>query len=186
MRLSRERCTSNSQGAEKRAARRVGGAPPRAALPRGDPGCGSSRFPAAYPSTPRSRVPPRLALASFAPFFSHPAALVGSTRDQRRLSFRARARTRSEADIDGDPAVPRELRTAGTPDSAREGDRRRGFAFHLPIFDEMYSTLGRPSIPPERLLKASVLMALYSVRSDRPFCEQLGYNLLRIARLTEA
>jgi len=45
-------------------------------------------------------------------------------------------------------------------------------------FDEMYSDVGRPSIPPERLLKAQVLMALYTVRSDRHFCEQLDYNLL--------
>ena len=42
----------------------------------------------------------------------------------------------------------------------------------------MYSHTGRPSIPPERLLKATVLMALYTVRSERMFCEQLGYNLL--------
>src|SRR5207244_125209 len=47
-----------------------------------------------------------------------------------------------------------------------------------PIFDEIYSVLGRPSIPPERLLKASLLMALYTVRSERLFCEQLDYNLL--------
>jgi transposase len=46
------------------------------------------------------------------------------------------------------------------------------------LFDEMYSAIGRPSIPPERLLKASLLMALYSVRSERMFCEQLDYNLL--------
>jgi transposase len=45
-------------------------------------------------------------------------------------------------------------------------------------FDAMYSKVGRPSIPPERLLKAQVLMALYTVRSDRQFCEQLDYNLL--------
>lgn len=45
-------------------------------------------------------------------------------------------------------------------------------------FDAMYSATGRPSIPPERLLKASLLMALYSVRSEWQFCEQLGYNLL--------
>jgi transposase len=45
-------------------------------------------------------------------------------------------------------------------------------------FDRMYSRLGRPSIPPERLLKASLLMALYTVRSERMFCEQLEYNLL--------
>src|SRR5215471_2859957 len=47
-----------------------------------------------------------------------------------------------------------------------------------PIFDQMYSALGRPSIPPERLLKASLLMALYTIRSERMFCEQLDYNLL--------
>ena len=42
----------------------------------------------------------------------------------------------------------------------------------------MYSQVGRPSIPPERLLKSSLLIALYSVRSERAFCEQLDYNLL--------
>src|SRR6478672_11380280 len=47
-----------------------------------------------------------------------------------------------------------------------------------PVFDSMYSVVGRPSIPPERLLKASLLMALYTVRSERLFCEQLDYNLL--------
>src|SRR5215468_1211248 len=47
-----------------------------------------------------------------------------------------------------------------------------------PTFDAMYSNVGRPSIPPERLLKSQILMALYSVRSDRQFCEQLDYNLL--------
>jgi transposase len=45
-------------------------------------------------------------------------------------------------------------------------------------FNRMYSKTGRPSIPPERLLKAQILIALYSVRSDRMFCEQLDYNLL--------
>ncbi|VAX23299.1 Mobile element protein, partial [hydrothermal vent metagenome] len=42
----------------------------------------------------------------------------------------------------------------------------------------MYSHTGRPSIPPERLLKSMILMALYSVRSDRLFCETLDYNIL--------
>ncbi|MCC6808075.1 MAG: IS5 family transposase [Deltaproteobacteria bacterium] len=42
----------------------------------------------------------------------------------------------------------------------------------------MYSKVGRPSIPPERLLKAMLLMAFYTVRSERMFCEQLDYNLL--------
>src|ERR1700745_1466937 len=47
-----------------------------------------------------------------------------------------------------------------------------------PLFEQMYSEVGRPSIPPERLLKASLLMALYTIRSERLFCEQLDYNLL--------
>src|ERR1700730_12503217 len=47
-----------------------------------------------------------------------------------------------------------------------------------PAFEVMYTKVGRPSIPPERLLRASVLMALYSIRSERQFCEQLRYNLL--------
>jgi len=47
-----------------------------------------------------------------------------------------------------------------------------------PTFDRMYSRSGRPSIPPERLLKAWLLMALYTVRSEPLFCKQLDYNLL--------
>jgi transposase len=47
-----------------------------------------------------------------------------------------------------------------------------------PSFRAMYSDTGRPSIPPERLLKASLLIAFYSVRSDRLFCEMLDYNIL--------
>jgi transposase len=42
----------------------------------------------------------------------------------------------------------------------------------------MYREAGRPSIPPERLLKAGLLIAFYSVRSERLFREQLDYNLL--------
>jgi transposase len=45
-------------------------------------------------------------------------------------------------------------------------------------FDAMYAAGGRPSIAPERLLKATLLIALYSVRSDRLFCEMLDYNML--------
>jgi transposase/IS5 family transposase len=47
-----------------------------------------------------------------------------------------------------------------------------------PVFDALYAENGRPSIPPERLLKASLLIALYSVRSERAFCEELDYHLL--------
>src|SRR5262245_40303802 len=40
------------------------------------------------------------------------------------------------------------------------------------------SKVGRPSVAPEKILKSLLLIALYSVRSERQFCEQLGYNLL--------
>ena len=45
-------------------------------------------------------------------------------------------------------------------------------------FTDMYSKMGRPSIPPERLLKAQLLIALFSVQGDRLFCEMLDYHLL--------
>jgi len=45
-------------------------------------------------------------------------------------------------------------------------------------FEAMYARSGRPSVPPEALLKATVLMALYSIRSERAFCERLNYDLL--------
>jgi transposase len=47
-----------------------------------------------------------------------------------------------------------------------------------PTFDAMYAKNGRASIPPERLLKGCLLIALYSVRSERQFCERLQYDLL--------
>ena len=47
-----------------------------------------------------------------------------------------------------------------------------------PTFDEMYADNGRVSVPPEHLLKATVLMALFTIRSERQFCEQLRFNLL--------
>ena len=48
-----------------------------------------------------------------------------------------------------------------------------------PLFDQMYAERGRPSIPPERLLKGSLLIALYSVRREWAFCEELDYLLFR-------
>lgn len=45
-------------------------------------------------------------------------------------------------------------------------------------FDAMYADSGRRSVPPEALLKATVLMAMYSVRSERAFCERPNYDLL--------
>ena len=47
-----------------------------------------------------------------------------------------------------------------------------------PLFEQIYSRVGRPSIPPEHLLKAQLLMALFSVPSARRFCDQLQYNML--------
>lgn len=46
------------------------------------------------------------------------------------------------------------------------------------VFNQMYADGGRLSVPPETLLKSTLLMALYSVRSERLFCEMLDYNLL--------
>ncbi len=45
-------------------------------------------------------------------------------------------------------------------------------------FEELYAATGRPSIPPERLLRALLLQILFSVRSERQLMEQLEYNLL--------
>lgn len=45
-------------------------------------------------------------------------------------------------------------------------------------FDRMYSTTGRPSIPPEKLLRALLLQMLYSIRSERLLVEELDYNIL--------
>jgi transposase len=47
-----------------------------------------------------------------------------------------------------------------------------------PRFETLYATTGRPSIPPEHLLRALLLQVLYSVRSERMLMEQLEYNLL--------
>src|SRR5512146_443952 len=47
-----------------------------------------------------------------------------------------------------------------------------------PRFTLLYSHTGRPSIPPEQLLRALLLQAFYSVRSERQLMEQLDYNLL--------
>ena len=42
------------------------------------------------------------------------------------------------------------------------------------VFSRMYSNVGRPSVAPEKILKSLLLIALYSVRTERQFCEQLG------------
>ena len=45
-------------------------------------------------------------------------------------------------------------------------------------FDDLYSKIGRPSIPPEHLLRALLLQAFFGIRSERLLMEQLEYNLL--------
>ncbi len=45
-------------------------------------------------------------------------------------------------------------------------------------FEKLYSPVGRPSIPPEKLLRSLLLQAFYSVRSERQLMEQLDYNLM--------
>ena len=47
-----------------------------------------------------------------------------------------------------------------------------------PRFDRLYSTMGRPSIPPEQLLRALLLQMLYSIRSERLLVEELDYSVL--------
>src|SRR5215212_5479979 len=47
-----------------------------------------------------------------------------------------------------------------------------------PRFDRLYSTMGRPSVPPEKLLRALLLQMLYSIRSERLLMEELDYSVL--------
>jgi len=47
-----------------------------------------------------------------------------------------------------------------------------------PVFSKLYSHTGRPSIPPEMLLRATLLQILYSIRSERLLVEQIDYNIL--------
>ncbi len=75
--------------------------------------------------------------------------------------------------LDLDARIP-----AGHPLRVVKGLADRALTELSPVFDRMYAAGGRPSIPPERLLKASLLIALYSIRSERAFCEELEYHLL--------
>ena len=77
--------------------------------------------------------------------------------------------------------------SAGTPDQLIPQDHPirlikpmvdRALSELSPTFSQMYAKVGRPSIPPEHLLKGCLLMALYTIRSERQFCERLQYDLL--------
>jgi len=73
---------------------------------------------------------------------------------------------------------PEELISADHPLRQIRSFSEEVFKRLSPVFDEIYSSVGRPSIPPERLLGASLLMALYSIRSERAFCDRLKTDLL--------
>jgi transposase len=47
-----------------------------------------------------------------------------------------------------------------------------------PLFDAMYAEVGRPSIPPEKLLRAQLLQMFFSVRSERILMEEIDYSIL--------
>lgn len=47
-----------------------------------------------------------------------------------------------------------------------------------PLYDAMYAEGGRPSIPPEKLLRVQLLQMLYSVRSERLLMEEIDYSIL--------
>jgi transposase len=87
----------------------------------------------------------------------------------------------------GDATEQAEMLLAMTPDSFVPADHPireikaivdRVLRELSPVFAEMYADRGRPSIPPEHLLKALLLKSLYSVRSERQLCERLHYDLL--------
>ena len=73
---------------------------------------------------------------------------------------------------------------AGRPVPPRHSIRRikplvdRAVTQFSPALDRMYTDHGRASTPPEHLLKASLMMELFSVRSERQFCERPEYDLL--------
>jgi len=87
----------------------------------------------------------------------------------------------------GDPTNQVAMLLGVTPDQLVPADHpirrikpivERALAALAPSFAAMYTSIGRPSIPPEHLLKGGLLIALYSIRSERQFCERLQYDLL--------
>ena len=52
------------------------------------------------------------------------------------------------------------------------------FAALSPQFDRLYSQIGRPSIPPEQLLRALLVQTLYTIRSERLLMEEIDYSIL--------
>ncbi len=74
-----------------------------------------------------------------------------------------------------------EPRATGAPGSSVAAERRmtdQALQRLSPRFERMYADIGRPSIAPEKLLRALLLQVLYTIRSERMLLEQLDYNLL--------
>lgn len=76
------------------------------------------------------------------------------------------------------PVTPDTLVPGGHPIREIRSIVDRALGELSPVFDAMYAKVGRPSIPPEHLLKAMLLQAFYSIRSERQLCERLQYDLL--------
>ena len=102
----------------------------------------------------------------------------GTFRRASDVLTRKYAGSRSEAGFDV------QLRDDGAPDTCRSYGRKIRALVDSALhrmdaeMEAMYASTGRPSIAPERLLRAQLLMVLYSIRSERQLMEQLDYNLL--------
>ena len=102
-----------------------------------------------------------------------PAKIYSPVREEWRMRGEVERQRSMLSVVDAEHCVPedhpiRRIKTLANAELARLS----------PTFDAIYAEGGRPSIPPERLLKALLLIALYSVHSERQLCEQLHYNLL--------
>jgi transposase len=95
--------------------------------------------------------------------------------DMKETSMRGADEKRSDETF---TASPEQLVPLDHPLRAIKAMADAGLANMSPLFDASYALYGRPSIPPERLLRALLLQILYSVRSERMLVEQLQYNML--------
>src|SRR5438093_13395519 len=90
----------------------------------------------------------------------------------------AHARGRSSAGRNVELPVAGAARARGPSAASDPGDGGHGPGRTVPGVAKLYSPVGRPSIPPEKLLRALLLQVLYSTRSEQLLMEQLDYNLL--------
>jgi hypothetical protein len=78
--------------------------------------------------------------------------------------------------VPADPRAPRS--TPSAPNKTLTEIRERGFGGARRLFSALYSRKGRASIAPEKLLRAMLLQAFYSIRSERQLMERLEFDLL--------